>query len=126
MTAEKGMATLAKLKSGSATDELEWITPVTVDRKNAQGLTEPVMNQAFKIDVSKLPAYAGYMDGNKAYTIVQVSRVDSTINADVKQTANDEFQAAVAAEYMSAYGKSLKAKGNVVVNRKLLETKLDN
>jgi peptidyl-prolyl cis-trans isomerase D len=66
------------------------------------------------------------MDGNKAYTIVQVISIDSEINADVKQAANDEFQAAVAAEYMSAYGKSLKAKSDVVVNRKLLQTNLDN
>ncbi len=126
MAADKGLATLAKLKSGSAADDLEWIPPVTVDRKNAQGLTELVMKQAFKIDTSKLPAYAGYMDGNKAYTIVQVSRVDSAIKADAKQAANEQFQVAVAAEYMSAYGKSLKSKGDVVVNRKLLETKLDN
>jgi len=126
MTAKKGLDTLTKLKSGIAADDLEWIPSVTVDRKNAQGLTEPVMQQAFKIDTSKLPAYAGYMDGNKAYTIVQVISIDSEINADVKQAANDEFQAAVAAEYMSAYGKSLKAKSDVVVNRKLLETNLDN
>jgi len=126
MTAKKGLDTLNKLKSGIAADDLEWIPSVTVDRKNAQGLTEPVMQQAFKIDTSKLPAYAGYMDGNKAYTIVQVISIDSEINADVKQAANDEFQAAVAAEYMSAYGKSLKAKSDVVVNRKLLETNLDN
>jgi peptidyl-prolyl cis-trans isomerase D len=126
MTAKKGLDTLNKLKSGIAADDLEWIPSVTVDRKNAQGLTEPVMQQAFKIDTSKLPAYAGYMDGNKAYTIVQVISIDSAINADVKQAANDEFQAAVAAEYMSAYGKSLKAKSDVVVNRKLLETNLDN
>ena len=126
MTAKKGLDTLNKLKSGIAADDLEWIPSVTVDRKNAQGLTEPVMQQAFKIDTSKLPAYAGYMDGNKAYTIVQVISIDSEINADVKLAANDEFQAAVAAEYMSAYGKSLKAKSDVVVNRKLLETNLDN
>lgn len=126
MTAKKGLDTLTKLKSGIVADDLEWIPPVTVDRKNAQGLTELVMKQAFKIDTSKLPAYAGYMDGNKAYTIVQVISIDSEINADVKQAAKDEFQAAVAAEYMSAYGKSLKAKSDVVVNRKLLETNLDN
>jgi len=126
MTAKKGLDTLIKLKSGIEADDLEWIPSVTVDRKNAQGLTEPVMQQAFKIDTSKLPAYAGYIDGNKAYTIVQVISIDSAINDDVKQAANDEFQAAVAAEYMSAYGKSLKAKSDVVVNRKLLETNLDN
>ncbi len=122
LAAEKGLASLAKLKSGGQVDDLEWIPTVTIDRKDAQGLTEPVMNQAFKIDTSKLPAYAGYVDGNKSYTIVQVSRVDNALNNDAKQGAVDEYKAAVAAEYMSAYGKSLKAKSKVVVNRKLLES----
>ena len=130
MAIEKGLTTLAKLKSVNhksdvVSDTLEWIPPVTVDRKNAQGLTELVMKQAFKMDTSKLPAYAGYMNGNNAFTIVQVSRVDNTLSADVKQTANSDYQAAVTAEYMSAYGKSLKAKSEVVVNRKLLETKAE-
>ncbi|MES2636272.1 MAG: SurA N-terminal domain-containing protein [Pseudomonadota bacterium] len=122
LAAEKGLASLAKLKSDGQDEELEWIPTVTIDRKNAQGLTEPVMNQAFKIDTSKLPAYAGYMDGNKSYTIVQVSRVDNVLDESEKQAAADEFKAAVAAEYVSAYGKSLKAESEVVVNRKLLET----
>ena len=34
----------------------------------------------------------------------------------------EDLQAAMAAEYVSAYGKSLKAKSDIVVNRKLLET----
>lgn len=122
LAAEKGLADLAKLKSGAQVDDLEWIPTVTIDRKNAQGLTEPVMNQAFKIDASKLPAYSGYMDGNKSYTIVQVSRVDNTLNDNAKQGAADEYKVAVAAEYISAYDKSLKAKSKVVVNSKLLES----
>ena len=52
------------------------------DRKNAQGLTEPVMNQVFKIDASKLPAYAGFMNEKNSYTIVQVSRIDNALAAD--------------------------------------------
>ena len=81
------------------------------------------MNQAFKIDTSKLPAYAGFMNGKTSYTIVQVSRVDNALAADeeAKKNAEAELQAAMAAEYISAYGKSLKAKSDIVVNRKLLE-----
>ncbi len=121
---EKGLAALAKLKAGDTGKDLEWIPPVTVDRKNAQGLTEPVMNQLFKIDTRKLPAYAGFMNGKTSYTIVQVSRIDNALAADedAKNNAEAELQAAVAAEYVSAYGKSLKAKSDIVVNRKLLET----
>ena len=122
LATEKGQAVLAKLKAGEQVSELEWIPTVTIDRKNAQGLTEPVMNQAFKIDTSKLPAFAGFMDGNKSFTIVQVSRVDNALNAEAKKSAEEEYNAAVAAEYLSAYGKSLKSNAKVVVNRKLLKT----
>ncbi len=123
LATEKGEAALAKLKAGDAGKDLEWIPTVTIDRKNAQGLTEGVMNQAFKIDTGKLPAYAGFMNGKTSYTIVQVSRVDNALAADeeAKKNAEAELQAAMAAEYISAYGKSLKAKSDIVVNRKLLE-----
>jgi peptidyl-prolyl cis-trans isomerase D len=118
---EKGKAVLAKLQAGDKSEALEWIPTVTVDRKNAQGLTDVVMNQAFKINANKLPAYAGYMDTNKAYTIVEVSRLDRSLgDADTKKMAEEELKAALAAEYVSAYGKSLKAKAKIEVNQKLL------
>ena len=121
---EKGDATLAKLKAGEIVKDLEWIEPLTIDRKTAQGLTEPVMNQVFKINTAKLPSFAGFIDGNRAYTLVQVSRVDNALADDeTKSTAEAELEGAVAAEYISAYGKSLKAKTEIVVNRKLLESK---
>jgi peptidyl-prolyl cis-trans isomerase D len=121
---EKGDATLAKLKAGQAVEGLDWIEPVTVDRKTAQGLTEPVMNQVFKINTAKLPAFAGFIDGNRAYTLVRVSGVDNVLtDAEAMKTAEGELEEAVAAEYISAYGKSLKAKTDIVVNRKLLESK---
>jgi peptidyl-prolyl cis-trans isomerase D len=124
LATEKGVATLAKLKAGDTGKDLEWIPPVTIDRKNAQGLSEGVMNQAFKIDASKLPAYAGFMDGKTSYTLVQVSRIGNALatNDEAKKNAEAELQAAVAAEYVSEYGMSLKAKSDIVINRKLLES----
>ena len=124
LAADKGAASLAKLKAGDAGKDLEWIAPVTVDRKNAQGLTDVVMNQVFKIDASKLPAYAGFMNGKTSYTIVKILGVANALkDNEAKKTAEADLQAAMAAEYVSAYGQSLKAKSDVVVNRKLLETK---
>ncbi len=124
LATDKGLAALTKLKAGDAGEDLEWIPPVTVDRKNAQGLTESVMKQVFKIDASKLPAYAGFMNEKASYTIVKISRIDNALAADddAKGHAEEDLQAAMAAEYVSAYGKSLKAKSDIVVNRKLLET----
>ena len=125
LATDKGAADLNKLKAGDAGKELGWIEPVTVDRKSAQGLTDIVMNQVFKIDASKLPAYAGFVNGKTSYTIVKVLSVANTLNKDdvAKNAAESELQAAMAAEYVSAYGQSLKAKSKVVVNRQLLETK---
>ena len=124
LAADKGAASLAKLKAGDAGKDLEWITPVTVDRKNAQGLTDVVMNQVFKIDAIKLPAYAGFVNGKTSYTIVKILSVANALKDDeAKKTAEVDLQTAMAAEYVSAYGQSLKAKSDVVVNRKLLETK---
>jgi peptidyl-prolyl cis-trans isomerase D len=124
LATKQGQAALAKLKSGATDSDLEWTPVVTVDRKNAQGLTEQTMNQVFKIDSSKLPAYAGFMNGKTSFTIVQVAKVDNALAADeeAKKAAEAELQNAMAAEYLSAYGKSLKAKSDIVVNRKLLET----
>ena len=131
LATSNGEVLLAKLKSGQSSEsaeELEWIPPVVVNRKDAQGLTEPVMNQAFKINTSKLPAYSGFMDGNKSYTIVKVSTIDNGLDSDIetKKSAQAELEAAMAAEYLSAYGKSLKLKSDVTINRKLLESKTEN
>ena len=125
LATKKGEAALASVKAGGADTELEWIPPVMVNRKDAQGLTEPVMSRAFKIDANKLPAYAGFMDSKRSYTIIKISKVDSNLasDADAMKVAEEDLQAAVAAEYLSAYGKSLKAKSDVMVNRKLLEKK---
>jgi peptidyl-prolyl cis-trans isomerase D len=118
---EKGKAVLAKLQIGDKSEALEWIPTVTIDRKNAQGLSDAVMNQAFKINVSKLPAYVGFMDVNKAYTIIEVSRLDRSVgDADAKKLIEDELKSALADEYISAYGKSLKAKAKIEVDEKLL------
>ena len=127
LATEKGEAVVAKLKAGESTGDLDWIPTVTIDRKNAQGLTETVMNKAFKVDPSKLPAFVGFMNEKTSYTIVKVSRVDNGLATDdeAKKSAEAELQAALVAEYMSAYGNSLKAKSDIVVNRKLLETKAE-
>jgi peptidyl-prolyl cis-trans isomerase D len=122
---EKGEATVARLKAGDTKEDLEWIPSVIVDRKNAQGLTNSVMNQVFRINTEKLPAYAGFMDENKSYTIVKVLGVTNQLgdDEDAKKTAEAEYQAALAAEYVSAYAASLKAKEDIKVNTSVLFSK---
>lgn len=125
LATDKGSAILAKLNAGEALSDLDWIPSVTVDRKNAQGLNDAVMKQVFKINAAKLPAYVGFVDENKAYTIVKLVAVNNTLtgNDEAKATAKAEYELALANEYLSAYVGSLKAKQDIQVNAGVLFNK---
>lgn len=118
----KGDAALKSLREGKDVAGIEWIPEVTVDRKNAQGLTELAMNQVFKTNTVKLPAYSGVADSKQGYLLVKVIKVNALIpeDAEAQKTAKTELNAALASEYLSAYKQSLREKGNVKVNQKLL------
>lgn len=121
-TKEKGDAMLTKLQAGEEVEDLEWIPTVTVDRKDAQGLTEPVMRQVFKINTDTLPAYKGFIENNRAYVFVKVSDVKNNLSDDegAKEMAMLDFERALATEYTASYGRSLKAKSDIKVNSQLI------
>lgn len=128
LAAKKGETALKDLQAGKTADGLDWIPPVVVDRKNAQGLTDLTMSQAFKMDASKLPAYAGVAEVNKGYLLVKVSRVDNALpdtEAD-RQAAQVDLQAALASEYVAAYLKSLKDKSKITINAQALSASSGN
>ena len=85
---EKGAAILAKLNAGETLKELEWTSPVTVSRKDAQGFTDPVMNQVYKLNTSKLPAFGGFVDANRAYVFLQISGVSDALAEDKQAKAS--------------------------------------
>lgn len=118
----KGEAALKDLREGKEVAGIEWIPEVTVDRKNAQGLTELAMNQVFKTNTSKLPAYSGLADSKQGYLLVKVIKVETPTlaDADAQKAAKNELNAAVASEYLAAYKQSLREKAKVTVNEKLL------
>jgi len=122
LATEKGQQTLAKLNAGETVKDLDWMPEVSVDRKNAQGLSDAVMKQVFKIQANKLPAYVGFVDENKAYNIIKLVAMRSTLSedAEMKATAIQAFQEAMAEEYVSAYIRSLRAKQHVEVKTNLL------
>ncbi len=118
----KGEAALKDLRAGKEVKDIEWITPVTVDRKNAQGLTDLAMNQVFKTNTAQLPAYSGIADAKQGYLLVKVIKVEpaTASDADAKKTAQNDLNAALAAEYLASYKLSLRDKAKVKVNEKLL------
>ena len=119
---DKGVLALKELQAGKAVEGLDWIKEVTVDRKNAQGLTELAMNQAFKTNVSKLPAYSGMENSKLGYLLVKVIDVKAEIpaDADAAKAAKNELDMAFSAEYLAAYKQSLREKSKVKINEQLI------
>jgi peptidyl-prolyl cis-trans isomerase D len=122
LAVSKGESALKDLSEGKNVTGLEWIAEVTVDRKNAQGLTDLAMNQVFKTNATKLPAYSGLADSKQGYLLVKVIKVDSSTLADeeAKKVARAQLDAVLASEYIAAYKQSLRENAKVTVNEKLL------
>jgi peptidyl-prolyl cis-trans isomerase D len=121
---QKGEALLAELKAGKASNA-DWITPVTVDRRNAQGLSDGVMRNVFKVNTHTLPAYYGFNEANKGYTVIKVIAVNQKLKdqPDVADRAFKVYQMALGAEMSHAYVASLKAKKDIQFNAKVLLSK---
>jgi len=119
---DKGEAALKSLREGKDVVGLEWIPEVTVDRKNAQGLTELAMNQVFKTNTAKLPAYSGIADSKQGYLLVKVVKIEALapLDVDMQKNARTEMDAVLASEYLAAYRQSLRDKAKVTINEKLL------
>ncbi len=122
LAVEKGEAALKALRQGQEVAALEWIPEVTVDRKDAQGLTQLAMTQIFKTDVSKLPAYSGLADSKQGYLLVKVISLDNSAAEDQESLdkAAKELSAAINDEYLAAYKQSLRTKAKIKVNQRLL------
>lgn len=122
LTAQKGEAALAELRAGKQPAGVAWAEPVIIDRKNPHDVTPQVMSEVFKLDVSKLPTYAGIVDGSKGYKLIKLNRVDLALPEDEsnRKSAEFELQNALESEYVAAYLKSLKDKSKVALNQKLL------
>jgi peptidyl-prolyl cis-trans isomerase D len=121
----KGEAALKDLKAGKTVTGVEWIPEVTVDRKNAQGLTDLAMNLAFKTNAAKLPAYSGVADSKQGFLLLKVLKVDAGLagDADAEQLAKNELREALSSEYLAAYKQALRLKAKVTVNESLLLSK---
>jgi peptidyl-prolyl cis-trans isomerase D len=118
---DKGVASLASLKSSKDVADLDWIAPVVVDRKNAQGLTELTMANVFKVDTTKLPAYAGVADSKKGYLLIKVTSVQNKLaDEEAKKSALLDLRTAIASEFSSAYIGTLKADKKIFVNTRLM------
>ena len=124
--ASEGEAALKTISDTSR--KIDWQPAVLVDRKNTKGLSEAVINHAYKMPTDKLPSFSGFVDGNNGYVIVKVNKVafPNDNNEENKKTFASDYSEALTAEYLSAYLKGLKSKASVSVNQKFFETTQKN
>ncbi|MDR2875935.1 MAG: SurA N-terminal domain-containing protein [Methylobacillus sp.] len=124
LAVKKGKETLEALRKGQ-TAELDWIPDVTIDRKNAQGLSDTVMKQAFRVNVAKLPAFDGVEVANQGYVLIRVSKVEGSAptDADERKLLRGEMESAFAEAYTAAWMNALRDQAKIKINKRLLETK---
>jgi len=123
LAVKKGKETMEALRKGQAAASLDWIPDVTIDRKNAQGLSDAVMKQVFRTDVSSLPAFDGVENSGQGFTLIRISQVEGAApeDADERNLLRSEMEGAIAEAYSEAYLNALKAKADITVNKQLLD-----
>ncbi len=124
LAAQDGRAKLEALKQGKAT-EVAWSAPLLAGRGDPKGIPVEVLRQAFKADVSKLPAYAGTEAPGGGYTLVRISKVqEATESAKDKQNTIAQTLRQVAGQAeLAAYLASLKQKSEVNIRKDQIEKK---
>lgn len=124
LAAQEGRRELEQLRQGKDV-KVAWSAPQLVSRTEHKGLPEPVLRQAFRADVSKLPAYAGVEHPPGSYTLLRVTRVQETANIPSEQRTSlaEALRQAIGREALSAYVASLKQKTDVTISRQQLDKK---
>ena len=126
LAVEEGRRLLGELVEGKSV-QIAWSAPQIASRTELRNIPEPVIRQAFRLDTSKLPAYAGVENPQLEYTLVRVTRVQEA--ADLPPEKAGELVGALrqvlAQEAMSAYLAALKQKAGVTINKEFLEKKED-
>lgn len=124
LAAQEGRARLEALRQGKDAQVI-WSTPLLAGRGDPKGIPGEVLRQAFKTDVSKLPAYAGAELPGGGYTLVRISKVqEAAEGARDKQNAIAQTLRQVAGQAeLAAYLASLKQKTEVKIRKEAIEKK---
>jgi peptidyl-prolyl cis-trans isomerase D len=123
LAVEEGRRLLGELNQGKSV-QIAWNSPQIATRAEFKNIPEPVLRQAFRLDVSKLPAYAGVENLQFDYTLVRVTRVqEAALPPEKASELAGALRQVLAQEAMAAYLAALKQKAGVTINKELLERK---
>jgi len=123
MAVKQGKDALASLQKGGAVADLKWGAPILINRENASSMGKDVLNQIFRADAGKLPAYTGIENPKGGYILIKVGKVieAGAIDPAKKKSYANQLRQAFAQEYSSAYLASLKQKADISIKKETLE-----
>lgn len=123
MAVKQGKETLASLQKGSAVADLKWGAPILINRENASTMGKDALNQIFRADAGKLPAYTGIENPKGGYILIKVGKVveAGAIDPAKKKSYANQLRQAFAQEYSSVYLASLKQKADISIMKEKLE-----
>ena len=100
--------------------------PKPFGRDGGAQIPPQVLEAAFRLDRSKLPAYAG-VELADGYVLVRVSKVvPPKLDENAEKNAQSELSRSMGATEFRAYLQGLRADSKVTINAKALETKPAN
>lgn len=123
MAVKQGKDALASLQKGGVAADLKWGAPILINRENASSMGKDALNQIFRADAGKLPAYTGIENPKGGYVLIKVSKViePGAIDPAKKKSYSNQLRQALAQEYSSAYLASLKQKADISIKKEKLE-----
>lgn len=126
LAVQEGQRLLAELKEGKGAKPA-WSAPQLASRSDLKGLPEPVVRQAFRTDVSALPAFSGLENPQGGYVLVRVTRVVDPANIPPQRAAEiaDGLRQVLGQEAMTALMADLRRKAGVTINKDQFEKKED-
>lgn len=127
MAVKNGKESLSSLQKGNAVADLKWGAPILVSRENASSMGKDALNQVFKVDAGKLPAYTGFENPNGGFVLIKVSKISEAgaIDPEKRNAFAIQLRQALAQEYSVAYLASLKQRADISMNKEKLD-KVEN
>lgn len=120
---KQGKQWLGRLEKGETLAEANWSTPALVSRQTASSLGGTAVNQVFRVDAGKLPAYVGVESPQGGYTLIKVSKVvtPAAVDEAKQKTYAEQLRQVLGQEYFAAYLAGLKQKTEISINKAVLE-----
>lgn len=121
LTKKEGESLLAALRKGEQA-AVTWSPPQIVTRERREGLHQEAAQALFSADVTAIPAYVGVDVQDGRFAIYRISKVVDVPQVDPEQqkALAKQLDPMVGQQTLDARVMSLREKGNVKINDKLL------